>query len=157
MNYSVCFYLHNNWRLQDDLAHSHLSHNREGFVGEHKQCYSVRVERGSFRSHNLTSHWMKTSALLLHLSLALSEYWIKNVREISREIFLWVSSAFSSALLHHLSLALSEYWIKNVREISRKNFLWESSAFSSALLQHLSLIRNGKCERNFARTKILMS
>jgi len=29
----------------------------ESLVQEHKKCYSVRVERGSFCSHNLTSHW----------------------------------------------------------------------------------------------------
>ena len=40
----------------DDLAHHHLLHNWEGFVQEHKKCYSVRIERGSFCSHNLTSH-----------------------------------------------------------------------------------------------------
>ena len=44
---SLCLELHNN-RVLDDLAHRHLSHNREGFVQEHKKCYSVRVEKGSF-------------------------------------------------------------------------------------------------------------
>ena len=55
MKYLCCFYLHHN-RILDDLEHHHLSHNREGFVEDHKKYYSVRVERGSFRSHNLTSH-----------------------------------------------------------------------------------------------------
>ena len=55
----VFFELQNN-RLGDEVAHIQLAYDREGFVQEHQKCYSVRVEGGSFRSHNLTGHGKQT-------------------------------------------------------------------------------------------------
>ena len=55
----VFFELQNN-RLGDEVEHIQLAHDREGFVQKHQKCYSVRVEGGSFCSHNLTGHRKQT-------------------------------------------------------------------------------------------------
>ena len=46
----------NKSHFHHDVAHWHLSYDREGFMQEHKKCYSVRVEGGFLHSHNLTGH-----------------------------------------------------------------------------------------------------
>ena len=42
-------------RVLDDLAHHYFSYDQERLMQGRKTRYNVRVERGFFRSHNLTS------------------------------------------------------------------------------------------------------
>jgi len=126
---SIRFFFNN--RVLDDLAHHYLSYDRESLVQGRKTCYNVRVERGFFRSHNLTSDFTVSDMWLWDMWLLF--------KFIHRRlaVTIWIESHATWQTCHFESCDSELYtWDFTVTT-------WLESLKTRALPQHLSLARQG--------------